>query len=624
MGFISNLFKKNSTEKKPVEQEKEKELSAEEQKKIDEEDKERAREESISLAYSHMIDTMEKSPIYKLYCSYAEDSGQEKISTVLFLDKMLEETNKSGVFMSTLDKKSFLYTCINNLNKTYKGYADEKNAAFENYKEGIRANARKQAEEKGEDVDAAVKKATENLANPFNSYDAMVQCFTTDDDMVAYCFLTPRIAQGEEFNKDLIKKAFETSKINTNIDQEKYDSLVENPVYFKFIRIAKGIKPVDGVDGSIEALYDRDSAPKFKENDKGQVDYKNLGTFSPIKKDDVICKITKAVKGENGVTVKGKTLKAYNGKEPNIPKGEGTALSEDGLSLLATTDGYIAFEHGNFVVKQKMFINGNIDASTGNVIFNGDIEIKGDVQTGFTVDVTGNIKVFGVVEGAILKAGGDISLKSGVSGNGVAELTSGGVIKSLFLENCLVKSNGGIYTESIIQSEVYSDTIIDCLRGKGAIIGGSINAREGVDANVIGSKSGKLTTINLGKSHNATNKQEEVEQELEIAKQLYDRISKNVAFLESMPEIPNDKKQLYEQLKDQEIAYAKKVQEGTVELAEIIATRTHYDNCWLKSGVLYEPTKLFIGHAQKNLPFGNAVCYKYSSEEKDIVIAPYQ
>ena len=128
----------------------------------------------------------------------------------------------------------------------------------------------------------------------------------------------------------------------------------------------------------------------------------------------------------------------------------------------------------------------------------------------------------------------------------------------------------------------------------------------------------------MGKSHNATNKQEEVEQELEISKQLYDRISKNVAFLESMPEIPEDKKQLYEQLKDQEVAYAKKVQEGTVELAEIIATRTHYDNCWLKSGVLYEPTKLFIGHAQKNLPSGNAICYRYSSEEKDIVISPYQ
>ncbi len=622
MGFISNLLKKKDTVKKEVEQEKK--LSAEEQKKLDEQNEEKAREESISLAYSNMTETMANSPIYKLYCSYMEDKKEEKVSTVLFLDRMLEETNKSGVFMSVLDKKSFLYTCINNLNKIYKGHADEKNAAFENYREGILANARKQAEEKEEDVEAAIKKAEENLTNPFNSYDAMVQCFTTGDDMVAYCFLTPSVAQGQEFNKDLLKKTFEDAKINTNIDQEKYDSLVENPIYFKFIRIAKGTKPIDGVDGSVEDLYDRDSAPKFKENDKGQVDYKNLGTFSPIKKDDVICNVTKAVKGEDGVTVKGKILKAYNGKEPNIPKGEGTALSEDGLQLLATTDGYIAFEHGNFVVKQKMFINGNVDSSTGNIVFNGDVEIKGDVQSGYIVDVTGSIKVFGVVEGAVLKAGGDISLKSGVSGNGVAELTAGGVVKSLFLENCLVKSNGGIYTESIIQSDVYSDTIIDCLRGKGAIIGGNINAREGVAANIIGSKSGKLTIISLGKSHNASNKQETVEQDLEIAKQLYDRISKNVAFLESLPEIPEDKKPLYDQLKEQEIAYAKKVQEGTVELAEIIATRTHYDNCWLKSGVLYEPTKLFIGHAQKNLPSGSAVCYRYSSEEKDIVVSPYQ
>lgn len=620
MGFIDNLFKKHDSSTKEANNEK-KEPVEEKAPTVSNEDT--AREDAISIAYSNIMHEIAKSPIYRLYNLYARDTKQESKAPVIFLDLMLEETNKSGVFMSSLDKKSFLYRCLNDINKIYQGYEDEKTKAFESYKEGIIANAKKQAEEKGEDIDKAAADAVADISNPFLSYDSMVKCFTTDDDMVAYIIITPSISDGIAFSKELLNKSLADAKITTNIDEGKFETLVENPVYFKFIRLAKGTKAIDGKDGSVEDFFTRSKEIQLKENSQGQVDYKNLGTFSSITKDTVICNITKAIKGEPGITVKGKTLKAYNGKEPNIPKGEGTALTEDGLKLVATTDGYIEFDNGKFNVKQKMFIKGNVDSSTGNIVFNGDLEVKGDIVSGYTVDVTGNIKVFGVVEGAILKAGGDISLKSGVSGNRVAELTAGGIIKSLFLENCLVRSNG-IYTESIIQSEVYSDTVIDCLRGKGAIIGGNINAREGVMANVIGTKSGKQTVISIGKSHSATNKQEELEQDLKSSKALFDKISKNVTFLESLPEIPKDKMELYQQLKEQEIIYAKKVEDETNELAEVIATRTHYDNCYLKAGILYEPTKLYIGHAQKNLPAGKAVCYKYSSDENDIVAAPYQ
>ena len=629
MGFLNNLLKKHSAPKDDkTEQQTDDSTEIKEEKGASDNKSESKtandeEQDSANVAYFSMVGNTQNTPLYRLYRMYCEKNNMEIMEPYDFIEDMFFETNSDGIFLTSVEKKSFLYNCLSELNKIYANYESEKDAAFNNFRNGIIANARKKAAENNEDEMDAELKAVENLDNPFQVYDALVNCYTTKDDMVSYCIITPNIGEGKPLSKEVFNSALEKNKITTNIDEEKTAELLESPKFFRFIRIAKGKKAVDGQDGFVEDLFSRNQSIKLKENQQGQVDYKNLGTFSPIKKNDVICKITKAVAGEPGITVKGKSLKAYNGKEAVIPRGEGTVLSDDGLSLLAGTDGFITFERGNFIVKQKMFVEGNVDSSTGNIVFNGDVEVKGDVNAGFTIDVTGNIKIFGVVEGAILKAGGDISLKGGVSGNNTAKLVAGGVVKSLFLENCEVQSNGGVFTESIIQSDIYSDTIVDCLMGKGAIIGGNIHAKEGIMANVIGSRAGKLTNCYIGKSHSATNKQEELEEMIKTEEESYDKISKNVVFLENLPSIPENKLPLYEQLKEQQLAYAQKIQEDKTALETLIKQRGNYDKCLFKTGVLYEPVKLQIGNAQKNLPAGNAVCYKYSAEEKDIVSAPY-
>lgn len=624
MSLIKNFFKKQGSAKQADNDEKENiTKSTPKKENAKEKDPKELENEATNLAFYNMVSNVKNTALYKIYQLYCEEQSTEISEPNDFINEMFTEANTDGIFLSSEEKKSFLFHCLTALNKEYDTSYSEKEKAFENMKTGIVANARKHAAENNETEDEAEQKALIGLVNPFLVYDAAVKCFTTKDDMVAYCIITPKLSEGKPFTKEIFNKGLENGKITSNLDEKKTEALIENPKYFRFLRIAKGRPAVDGKDGSIEDLFERSKSIKLKENNQGQVDYKNLGTFSSIQKDDVICNITKAIAGEPGITVKGKVLKAYNGKEAEIPKGEGTALTEDGLALVAALDGYITYESGKFVVKAKMFIEGNVDSSTGNIIFNGDVEVKGDVTSGFTIDVTGNIKVFGVVEGAVLKAGGDISLKGGVSGNNTAKLISGGVVKSLFLENCEVKSTGGVFTESIIQSDIYSDTIIDCLRGKGTIIGGNVHAKEAVMANVIGSRAGKLTNIFIGKSHSSASKQEELEKNIQIEKESYEKISKNVTFLESLPEIPEGKEGLYQQLKEQQVAYAVKIKEDMEELEELTKKKNNFDSCIFKAGVVFEPARLQIGSAKKNLSAGQAMCYRFSSEEKDIIQAPY-
>ena len=63
-------------------------------------------------------------------------------------------------------------------------------------------------------------------------------------------------------------------------------------------------------------------------------------------------------------------------------------------------------------------IPGNVDFSTGSINFLGDINIKGDVLSGFTVRAMGNIHVDGVIEaGSAVEAGGDLVVVKGILGD---------------------------------------------------------------------------------------------------------------------------------------------------------------------------------------------------------------
>ena len=50
----------------------------------------------------------------------------------------------------------------------------------------------------------------------------------------------------------------------------------------------------------------------------------------------------------------------------------------------------------------------------------GNLSVRGIVLSGFVVEVGGNVEVFGVVEAATIKAGGNIILRRGMTGNGKA------------------------------------------------------------------------------------------------------------------------------------------------------------------------------------------------------------
>lgn len=156
----------------------------------------------------------------------------------------------------------------------------------------------------------------------------------------------------------------------------------------------------------------------------------------------------------------------------------------------------------------QILSNGKVDYSQiielvneGDVKFNGDVFVRGDIRSGMTVEAAGSVFVDGTVEGAHINAGGDIIVGYGIQGEGKALIESGGSLTCSFIEAAVVVTAGDICTGSIVNSNVYSDGSVDVTaEDKGIIMGGVVCGMTGVKANMAGHRSGIHTKIYVGAS----------------------------------------------------------------------------------------------------------------------------
>lgn len=175
--------------------------------------------------------------------------------------------------------------------------------------------------------------------------------------------------------------------------------------------------PSPGDDGRIVELVPREppqTAPQ--EGAQGLVDYRSSSYTNIIHEGDVICDIIPPSPGTSGVDIAGNVIQSRAGQTPHVPQGQNTGVSEDGQHLVALTSGNLIFEQGVFRIRPTLVVEKNVDYSTGNLDFVGDIIIRGDICAGFSVHTTGTVTVDGAVEGAIVEAGGDIIITKGGTG----------------------------------------------------------------------------------------------------------------------------------------------------------------------------------------------------------------
>ncbi len=299
--------------------------------------------------------------------------------------------------------------------------------------------------------------------------------------------------------KEDIIGALDSQRVVFGIKEDIISYLVESPLYNEAFCVAEGIAPQNGKNGSITYHFNTDvnKTPTLMED--GRINYRELNLIQSVKEGQVLCSLVPPVKGVEGKTIKGRVISAVNGKPAVLPRGKNVAISEDGQSLVATTAGEVEYLDATKVsVYTNHEVPADVDNSTGNVSFVGSVIIKGNVLSGFSVEAGGNVEVFGVVEGATIKAGGNIILRRGMQGMGKGTLIAGGDIVARYIEYSSIEASNNIQAEAIMHSNVKCGNKLELTGNKGLLVGGTCKVGNIVVAKVIGSHMATITDVEVG------------------------------------------------------------------------------------------------------------------------------
>ncbi|TQR45820.1 DUF342 domain-containing protein [Paenibacillus popilliae] len=265
--------------------------------------------------------------------------------------------------------------------------------------------------------------------------------------------------------------------------------------------VAHGKAPVHGVDGRIELLLPQNGKEsKPAEREDGTVNFREVKQLDNVKKGQMIAKRIPSQEGIPGMSVLGEEMKAIIGREARFKQGKNVVLDEAENALYSAIDGLISrIEPERISVFPVYEVNGDVDYRTGNIDFVGTIVIRGNVLTGFTVKASGDIRVYGGVEGATLTAEGCIEVSGGIIAGNKGMVKAGTHVKCSFIQEATVVAGTEVnVSQSIMHSNIRAGKRVVCQGTKGLIVGGIVQAGERVIARTIGNTMSTATVIEVG------------------------------------------------------------------------------------------------------------------------------
>lgn len=294
-------------------------------------------------------------------------------------------------------------------------------------------------------------------------------------------------------------RSFLTDKnISYGIKPENLVWLIKNKEYYEEVLIAVGKLPKEGKSGYYEYTFDTHPNKKPIIREDGSVDYNTLGQMALCQPGDLLALYHPAVAGTDGMDIYGTVVSPRKTVDLPALKGKGFKISENGLEYYADMEGKVEFLEGRINISRLYIVEGDVDAVTGSINFNGDVLVKGNVYSDVVIEATGSITVNGHVEIATLKAGKDVILKNGMQGAGKGRVFAKGEVSANFFEQTIVIAEGNVNANAILNCNIESNKEVVVSGKRGVIVGGVTRAIERIKATVIGNKAETDTVVQAG------------------------------------------------------------------------------------------------------------------------------
>lgn len=338
--------------------------------------------------------------------------------------------------------------------------------------------------------------------------DGRCEVMLADDQMKAWLNIQPP-AGGRPADRAMVEAALaQRGVISGLLEDEIAAAIAEGHCERRLV--ARGRPPQPGEPARFTSLLPSAQPRGPALNARGRADYREVGSLLIVHAGDALMRRVPATPGVAGEDVLGMPIPATAGKDLPFAAGlQGAAPdAEDPNLLRATRTGQPVLRADGVEVEPTITLPA-VDLVSGNVDFDGTVNITGDVAPGMRIHASGDVFIGGTVEAAEIAAGGNVSVRGGAIGHAdrhvgalPTRIRAMGNVSVRFCENAFIDAQGSIQIDEVaVHSELLAqhDIVVGNPKARRSqIIGGTARAGISLRAAVLGSPAGVRTRLQAG------------------------------------------------------------------------------------------------------------------------------
>jgi uncharacterized protein len=218
--------------------------------------------------------------------------------------------------------------------------------------------------------------------------------------------------------KEIYPKKFEKKDIENLLLENKIKYgiqwiNVEKALNGERVAIALGKEPEEPVEDQIKYFFSQNSEKRPVEID-GKVDYHSIGQIEFVVKGKILAITNEGSDGKPGVNIYGNVVPCKARKKVKLLSGPGCEIVDNGKKAIASANGMPSIKDDRICVYPVHMVRGDVSIKTGNIEFDGDIVVEGNVKEGMKVVAGNNITINGDAADSTLISTGNIKISKNV------------------------------------------------------------------------------------------------------------------------------------------------------------------------------------------------------------------
>jgi uncharacterized protein (DUF342 family) len=357
--------------------------------------------------------------------------------------------------------------------------------------------------------------------------DGECHVLVAPDLMSAHVSLFAGLGAGLALTEASVMESLKAMGVVAGIDAEALRAAVSEVNSGAVVQdriVARGKPPKPAGSVSIEWEIKLASGKGVTLREDGTADYRNQDRVTTVAEGTLIARLVKrGDEGEPGQDLRGKAIPPERARaDEKITHDDSVkedASDPNSIRLIAARSGEIRFEKGALSVVQSRTVKGDVDLKTGNLKYPGDVQVTGDVVSGFMVVAGGNVTIGGGAEASLVSADGMVRMGLGMKGQQKGTIRARKGIELLFSEHAILMAVEDIKIKNAcVSCTVKTNGKLSLLGDKGRLMGGIVRARKGVETQALGSESFLRTEVSFGQDYLLADQIEAEQRETERVK----------------------------------------------------------------------------------------------------------